>query len=331
MIMKKRTTATTSPAPNGSGVRERQHPFLLVNSGSGGGRAPREIVAAATELGIDHHVVGPGDDFGTVLSAALERGADLLGAAGGDGTLCAVAGVAMEHDLPMVVVPAGTRNHFALDVGVDLDDPAGVLRASLTAGHERRVDVGTVNGSTFLNNASLGMYPTAERRPGYRRHKAKAFVEAAREAMSRDAGGEARLTLSLPGSSVIETGEGTSIVMLVNNAYSPGFAPGKRLRSRLDSGQVWVYVGSGLDLDTSGWGALVHDAESILRQTALRAVAGVERVVIASDRADVPIAVDGEDRPDLLAPFDVASRAAALRLLVPTDPGPRTVDVDLSW
>ncbi len=302
-----------------------------MNSGSGGGRTQEDIVAVAVELGIDHHVVGPGDDFDAVLTSALDRGADLLAAAGGDGTLCAVASVAMDHDLAMVVVPAGTRNHFALDVGLDLANPAGVLRGSLTAGHERRVDVGTINGSPFLNNASLGLYPTAEKRTDYRRHKAKAFVHAAREAMSRDAGGQARLTLSLPGSSLIDTGEATATVMVVNNAYSPTFAPGKRLRPRLDTGQVWVYVGSGLDLDTSGVTALVHDAESIIQQTALRAAAGVDRVVIAADRADVPIAVDGEHRPDLLAPFDFASRPGALRLLVPTDPGPRTVDVQLSW
>ena len=87
-------------------------PFLLINSGSGGGRTQDSITAVATELNLDHHVVKPGDDFDAVLGAALERGADLLAAAGGDGTLCAVANVAMDHDMPMVVVPAGTRNHF---------------------------------------------------------------------------------------------------------------------------------------------------------------------------------------------------------------------------
>jgi len=324
------TPATSSPATSRSRMPAR-HPFLLVNSGSGGGRTQDAIVAVAVELCLDHHVVRPGDDFQVVLTAALDRGADLLAAAGGDGTLCAVAGVAMDHDLAMVVVPAGTRNHFALDVGLDLEHPADVLRASLTAGHERRVDVGTINGSTFLNNASLGLYATAERRPDYRRHKVAAFVDAARESMSRDAGGQALLTLSLPGSSLVDTGDASSAVMVVNNGYSPGFAPGKRLRPRLDSGLVWVYVGGGLDLDSSAVTALVHDAQSILSKSGLRAAAGVERVSIAADRPDVPIAVDGEDRPDLLAPFEIASRPHALRLLVPTDPGLRDVGVRLSW
>jgi diacylglycerol kinase family enzyme len=112
-------------------------PFLLINAGSGGGRTQDSITAVATELNLDHHVVKPGDDFDAVLGAALERGADLLAAAGGDGTLCAVANVAMDHDMSMIVVPAGTRNHFALDLGLDLEDPGGVLRASLSSGFER--------------------------------------------------------------------------------------------------------------------------------------------------------------------------------------------------
>ena len=96
----------------------------------------------------------------------------------------------MDHELPMVVVHSGTRNHSALDLGLDLEDPAGVLRACLTSGHERRVDVGTVNGSIFLNNASLGVYATAVGSGDYRRHKVSAFAKAAREAISPDEAAE---------------------------------------------------------------------------------------------------------------------------------------------
>jgi diacylglycerol kinase family enzyme len=289
------------------------------------------IVAAATELGIDHHVVGPGDDFETVVRDALERGADLLAAAGGDGTVCAVAGVAMQHDVPIVVVPAGTRNHFALDLGLDLGDPVGVLRASLGPGYERRVDVGTVNGATFLNNASIGLYPTAASRDDYRGHKVAAFVGAAREAMHRDRGGLARLSLSLPGSATVDVGETTSAVMVVNNAYAPGFAPGTRLRPRLDAGEVWLYVGGALDLASPRLKALVNDAEALVHESLLRAAAGVDQVTISSDRDDVPIALDGETRPELTPPFAFRSRPGALRLHVPTDPRQRTLDVNLSW
>ena len=307
------------------------HPFLLVNAGSGGGRTQDSIAEVATELEVDNHVVEPGDDFGAVLAAALDRGADLLMAAGGDGTLCAVANVAMDHDLPMVVVPAGTRNHFALDLGLDLEDPGGVLGDCLTSGHERQIDVGVVNGATFLNNVTLGVYATAVGSDDYRHHKVSAFTRAAREAISSDKGGEARLSLSVPGSALIDLGTGSATVMAVNNAYAPTFAPGARLRPRLDAGEVWIYFGGGLENDQSGVAALVHEAGAVINERVLRAAFGADRVVITSNRPDVPVAVDGELRPDLAAPFDFASRPGALRLLVPSDMAPRAVEIQLSW
>lgn len=305
--------------------------FMLVNAGSGGGDKQQEIVAAALDLGIHHQIAAPGDDFEPILAAALAQGANLLAAAGGDGTLCTVAEFAMAHDVPMIVVPAGTRNHFALDLGLDIGDPATVLRQSLAGMHERRVDVGSVNGHPFLNNVSLGLYATAESRADYRQHKVGAFVAAAREALSADDGGRATLSLAVPGSSITDAGDGTTSVMVVNNAYSPGFAPGKRLRARLDAGEVWVYVGGGLDLDGSGMVALVHDVESLARNSPLRAAFGATHVSIGSDRPAVPIAVDGEHRPDLQSPFDIASRQGALRLIVPAPSGSETVEVVLSW
>ena len=307
------------------------HPFLLINAGSGGGRKQDSIVAVAADLNLDHHVVEPGDDFDTVLSAALERGADLLAAAGGDGTLCAVANVAMDHDLPMAVVPAGTRNHFALDLGLDLEDPGGVLRACLSSGFERRVDVGTVNDTTFLNNASFGLYATAVGADDYRRHKVSAFTKAAREAISTDKGGQARLSLSVPGSALTELGPGTASVMIVNNAYAPTFAANGRLRPQLDAGQIWVYFGGGMVHERSAVAAAVHAADEVIHQQTMRAAFGAGQVLITSDRPDVPVAVDGELRPDLVAPFQFASRHRALRLLVPSNPAPRPVEVVLSW
>jgi diacylglycerol kinase family enzyme len=130
---------------------------------------------------------------------------------------------------------------------------------------------------------------------------------------------------------MIDTTPGAASVMIVNNAYAPSFAADGRLRPRLDAGQVWVYFGGGMVQERSTIAATVHAAEGIIHKQALRAAFGTERVVITSDRPDVPIAVDGELRPDLLAPFEVASRPAALRLAVPADPRPRTVEVALSW
>ncbi|MFN8127058.1 MAG: diacylglycerol kinase family protein [Candidatus Nanopelagicales bacterium] len=306
-------------------------PFLLVNAGSGGGETQDSIVAAAEELHVECHEVQPGDDFDEVLTAALDRGADLLIAAGGDGTLCAVADQAMAHDVPMIVVPAGTRNHFALDVGLDLDDPVAVFRASLTSGHERSVDVGSVNGATFLNNASLGVYASAVGEDDYRDHKVKALVGAARKSVSKDDGGQAHLSTAVPGSALEDLGEAAPAVMVVNNAYSPTFSPGARLRPRLDSGEVWVYIGGGMERGENLVASLAHAVDAAITKQTLRAAFGAERVVISSDTPEVPIAVDGEHRPDLTAPFEFRSRKGALRLIVPDDPAPREVQILLSW
>ena len=103
-----------------------QAPVLLVNPRSGGGKAQRhDLVARCRAWGIEPLPLEPGEDISAVATAAVLRGADVIGMAGGDGSQAAAAAVAAGHDLPFVVVPAGTRNHFALDIGADPDDVVG--------------------------------------------------------------------------------------------------------------------------------------------------------------------------------------------------------------
>src|ERR1700748_209442 len=97
-------------------------------------------------------------------------GADLLGVAGGDGTQALVADVAVEHGLPFLVISAGTRNHFALDLGLDRDDPSKCLDA-LIDGVELHVDLGVVNGRPFVNTVSFGAYAALVQSPEYRADK----------------------------------------------------------------------------------------------------------------------------------------------------------------
>ena len=110
----------------------------------------------------------PGDDLETLVDAALARGADGLAMAGGDGSQAIVARIAAAHDLPYACIPSGTRNHFALDLGVDRDDDLGALDAFGPGAGEHVVDLAEVNGRTFVNNASLGVYAEAVQREGYR-------------------------------------------------------------------------------------------------------------------------------------------------------------------
>src|SRR4029453_1382724 len=102
------------------------HPVLLMNLRSGRGKAERfGLVELCRELGIEPIVLHPGDDLRKLAEDAVARGADLLGMAGGDGSQALVASVASQHGVPFVVVPAGTRNHFALDLGLDRTDVPG--------------------------------------------------------------------------------------------------------------------------------------------------------------------------------------------------------------
>ncbi len=138
-------------------VAPPRRPVLFVNPRSGDGRAERTgLVPAARERGLEVVVLEPGDDLETLVDAALERGADGLAMAGGDGSQAIVARIAAAHDLPYACIPSGTRNHFALDLGVDRDDDIGALDAFAPGAGEHVVDLAEVNGRTFVNNASLG-------------------------------------------------------------------------------------------------------------------------------------------------------------------------------
>ena len=142
--------------------------FLLINPRAGT-ESPTadELAAAAQERGIEAHVLREGEDAAELARAA---DTDVLAAAGGDGSLAAVAAVAVERDLPFVVVPYGTRNHFARDLGLDRDDPLAALDAF--GGEERRVDVGRAGERRFLNNVSLGLYAAlVHRRERHRRRR----------------------------------------------------------------------------------------------------------------------------------------------------------------
>ena len=123
------------------------------------------------ERGIEAVVLEPGSDLAALAAEQVELGADALGVAGGDGSLAVVAAVALEAGLPFVCVPAGTRNHFALDLGVDRRDLVGALTV-FTEAVERQIDVAEVNGRLFLNNLSLGLYGDAVQQPGYRGREA---------------------------------------------------------------------------------------------------------------------------------------------------------------
>ena len=154
-----------------------KRPVLFYNPKSGGGKAERfEVAREARARGVEPVELHLGDDLATLVHDAIANGADAVGVAGGDGTQAIVAAIASERGLPYVCVPAGTRNHFALDLGVDRDDVVGALDA-FTNGGERVVDLAEVNGRVFVNNVSLGVYAEAVQREGYRDAKLRTIAE----------------------------------------------------------------------------------------------------------------------------------------------------------
>jgi diacylglycerol kinase family enzyme len=213
---------------------------LFVNPRSGDGAATRTRVAdLARERGVEPVILGPGDDLRTKALEAAAGGADALGMAGGDGSLADVAAVAAAHGLPFVCIPVGTRNHFALDLGVDRQDVPGALDA-FTTGVERLVDLGEVNGRIFLNNVSVGIYGEAVRQAGYREAKVRTLAETARRVLG-PSGRMPALRL------VDDTGrEHTRLAVLLvsNNPYAVE-GPGLATRPTLAGGQLGI-----LTLDT---------------------------------------------------------------------------------
>ena len=271
-------------------VSPAQRPVLMINPRSGDGRAERAGLAeAARERGIEAVVLSPGDDLDALARDAIARGADVLGMAGGDGSQAIVAAIASEHELPFVCIPAGTRNHFALDLGVRRDDVVGALDA-FTEGVESRVDLATVNERVFVNNASLGVYGDAVQNPGYRGAKLRTLLDTARS--ERTAEGLAH-GLRIVDERGVEH-QSPIVVLVSNNAYALDRGLGRSTRPRVDAGRLGVVVIGG-----SPGGRKVWEAPE-LEIDASRSVA---------------VAVDGE-AISLEPPLSFASHPAKLRVRI---------------
>ncbi len=216
-----------------------RRPVLFVNPRSGGGRATRtSLVERARERGIDALVLGPHQDLAALAGEAVADGADALGMAGGDGSLAVVAAAARAHGLPFVCVPAGTRNHFALDLGVERHDLVGALDAFGDDGVERSIDVAEVNGRVFLNNVSLGIYGEAVQQTGYRDAKVRTLLETTAEVLGPGrAAPEVRLVDDLG-----REHRHPAVVLVSNNPYALDRPVAPGTRPRLDGGELGIVV-----------------------------------------------------------------------------------------
>jgi diacylglycerol kinase family enzyme len=255
--------------------------LLVINPRSGSGSPDVERLAReARALEVDTHVLREGEDPAEV---ARSSSAEVLGVAGGDGSLAAIADVALERGGAFVCVPYGTRNHFARDLGLDRDDPIAALRAF--DGEERRIDVGRADDRLFLNNVSLGLYARLVHRRERHRRRREAFARL--RAWTIVLTSREPLGITIDGQPVE-----APLVLVANNAYALEL-PSLGARPRLDEGKVYVYVPGDEPPERSG-----------------------ERFVVDAAAGRLQAAVDGE--PDVLeTPIEFRIEPRALRVLVP--------------
>ena len=213
-----------------------QHPVLIMNPKSGGGKVGKfDLVAQCRARGIEPVVLSMGDDLVQLAEDAVARGADVLGMAGGDGSQALVATVAMKHGLPHVVVPAGTRNHLALDLGLDRDDVVGALDA-FASGIPRTIDLATVNGRVFVNNASMGLYAEIVASQSYRDAKLRTTLDTLPDLLGDNADS---LDLHFV-DSLGQAHDTADVVLVSNNPYVLSSLGGVGTRARMDTGELGV-------------------------------------------------------------------------------------------
>ena len=287
------------------------HPVLICNPWSGGGKVEKfGLVALAEDMGVEVVMLDHGLDLETLARDAVARGADCLGMAGGDGSQALVASIAVEHDLPFVVVSAGTRNHFALDLGIDRADP----RLSLNAfqdGFERRIDFATVGDRFFVNNVSLGVYATIVQQEGYRDAKAETTTARLPEMLGRT-DQPFDLQFTEPDGTEVD---GAFLIQVSNNPYVLSATFDASQRRRLDTGTLGVVAITA----TSGVEAAAVVAGSALgqrRRSRHWHEFTTERFEVRSRSGKAYAGVDGEAL-ELDTPMTFRIHPRGLRLLVP--------------
>lgn len=286
-----------------------QRPFLLMNLRSGGGKVKSfGLVEKAEQLGASvlafegHH-----SDLAALLGRAVDDGADLIGVAGGDGTLGLAAGVASERDVPLVVIPAGTRNHFALDLGLDRRRPDLALDA-LVDGVEVAVDLGTVADRCFVNTVSFGAYAEVVQRPDYRDNKLLVSLQELPGLLS----GRGQPHFTVRSGSLVVSDPIAALVS--NNPYGLGDGPGGAQRPRLDTGNLGLVC---LERMPAG------DPITVVREKRLHAPALITtpaEVVVDTPDDTLLLAIDGET-VRLPTPVRCSLRPRALRVRLPAARG----------
>jgi diacylglycerol kinase family enzyme len=313
------TTLALKPTGRAPGWQQLPAPgrrVLIMNPWSGGGKVERfNLPDECRKRGIEPIVLKRGDDLRTLALNAADAGAGALGMAGGDGSQAIVAQVAMERGLPYVCVPAGTRNHLALDLGVDRDDVVGALEAYGPEGFERRIDLATINDVVFVNNVSLGVYAKIVQSDEYRDDKMGTTLRMLPDLLGPDA---EPFDLSF---AVLNGDDHASadLLMVSNGPYRLDRMFGMGTRPRMDAGVLGIVS---VAIDGPGEAAefiALEGAGQAARFRGWRTWSATEFVVEADK--PVPAGVDGEALT-LDPPLRFVTHPGALRVrLAPHHPG----------
>jgi diacylglycerol kinase family enzyme len=283
---------------------------LIMNLKSGGGKAERfRLAEECRARGIEPVVLRRGDDLIQLAQNAIGRGAEVIGMAGGDGSQAAVASVAARHQIPHVCVPAGTRNHFALDLGLDRDDVVGALDA-FADGVERQIDLATVNGRTFVNNCSLGLYAEVVQSPRYRDAKLKTAADVLPDLLGPQAA-PLDLRFAAPDGGRFETAH---LIMVSNDPYQLAHPGGRGTRERLDDGVLGIVMAQVASAADARAFMFLELAGQVQRFPGWREWAAPE-FEVDSD-GPVQVGVDGEAL-SLDPPLLFQSQPGALRVWLP--------------
>jgi diacylglycerol kinase family enzyme len=290
---------------------------VLLNRGGGVAAADGKIVdkvrSALAQAQVDSEIeLVTGGEYEIRSRAIAERGDSLLIVGGGDGTVGAAASALAGTETSLAILPLGTRNHFARDLGIPLklDEAAKLVRA----GRDRRVDVAEMNGRVFINNSAIGLYPlmvvdrdVQQERLG--RSKRLALLVASIRTLIRFR--HQRLTLTV---NEEKARIDTPLLFVGNNEYRLDLgAPGQR--QRLDDGRLCVLVmrkKTRRGLIAASLRALFHRT----RSDDMVRLDGVERLRVDSRRSQLPVSLDGEV-VRAAPPLEYRIRKSALRVIAP--------------
>jgi YegS/Rv2252/BmrU family lipid kinase len=286
---------------------------ILINRGGGSVGETRAIRDALDASGIEGDVeVVDGADLHQAAEKAVAEGVGLIVAGGGDGTISCVAGAVAGTRTKLGVLPLGTLNHFARDLGIPVDlDEAAKLIAS---GRTRRVDVAEVNGRVFINNSAIGVYPLMvsdrdEQQEKLGRKKRLAMAIAAARTLLRFSSRRLELTANDRKAQI-----DTPLLFVGNNDYRLEL-PGSGTRASLDSGELCVMVLR----RKSRLGFLFAVARSLAgreRPADIAKLDDVRQLRVDSKHSRLTISLDGETA-EMETPLSYRIRPGALEVIAP--------------